>query len=206
VLVAYRLLQLAAPHPTNSVAKWLSSFPVVHLGLPQSAPYFLLERTAAAADLWARWGKRIAFSPAWLGTSSAGCNLRDVVAPHRRQGILPPEAHDQGEHSGSGELFGGAIGREIAADAGTGGRLVWGAGAALAYGLARRSGGRRVLSSAGVAGGLFSFIVAKYSAKSFVHHATIFKMNVESYRRRAALERKRCRGRPPTYPTISANA
>jgi hypothetical protein len=30
-----------------------------------------------------------------------------------------------------------------------------------------------------------------------VHHATIFEMNVESYRRRAALERKRGRGRPP---------
>ena len=31
-----------------------------------------------------------------------------------------------------------------------------------------------------------------------VHHATIFEMNVESYRRRAALERKRGLGRPPT--------
>jgi DNA replication protein DnaC len=31
-----------------------------------------------------------------------------------------------------------------------------------------------------------------------VHHATIFEMNVESYRRRAALERKRSRGRRPT--------
>ena len=30
-----------------------------------------------------------------------------------------------------------------------------------------------------------------------VHHATIFEMNVESYRRRTALERKRGRGRPP---------
>src|SRR5690348_10519073 len=39
-----------------------------------------------------------------------------------------------------------------------------------------------------------------------VHHATIFEMNVESYRRRAALERKRGRGRPPPHPTISANA
>ena len=38
-----------------------------------------------------------------------------------------------------------------------------------------------------------------------VHHATIFEMNVESYRRRAALERKR-RGRPPTHATITANA
>jgi DNA replication protein DnaC len=39
-----------------------------------------------------------------------------------------------------------------------------------------------------------------------VHHATIFEMNVESYRRRAALERKRGRGRPPIHATISANA
>src|SRR5216110_2234510 len=39
-----------------------------------------------------------------------------------------------------------------------------------------------------------------------VHHATIFEMNVESYRRRAALERKRARGRPPTHATITANA
>src|SRR5260370_17709787 len=35
-----------------------------------------------------------------------------------------------------------------------------------------------------------------------VHHATIFEMNVESYRRRAALERKRGRGRPPVHATI----
>jgi DNA replication protein DnaC len=39
-----------------------------------------------------------------------------------------------------------------------------------------------------------------------VHHATIFEMNVESYRRRAALERKRGRGRPPVHALISANA
>ena len=30
-----------------------------------------------------------------------------------------------------------------------------------------------------------------------VHHATIFEMNVESYRRRAALDRKHGPGRPP---------
>ena len=36
-----------------------------------------------------------------------------------------------------------------------------------------------------------------------VHHATIFEMNVESYRRRAALERKR--GRPPIHATMTAN-
>jgi len=35
-----------------------------------------------------------------------------------------------------------------------------------------------------------------------VHHSTIFEMNVESYRRRAALERKRGPGRPPTHATI----
>ena len=34
-----------------------------------------------------------------------------------------------------------------------------------------------------------------------VHHATIFEMNVESYRRRAALERKRGPGRPPGRAT-----
>lgn len=35
-----------------------------------------------------------------------------------------------------------------------------------------------------------------------VHHATIFEMNVESYRRRSALEGKRQRGRPAAYATI----
>jgi DNA replication protein DnaC len=35
-----------------------------------------------------------------------------------------------------------------------------------------------------------------------VHHATIFEMNVESYRRRSALERARGPGRPPTRATI----
>jgi DNA replication protein DnaC len=39
-----------------------------------------------------------------------------------------------------------------------------------------------------------------------VHHATIIEMNVESYRRRVALERKRGPGRPPTRATIKANA
>ena len=34
-----------------------------------------------------------------------------------------------------------------------------------------------------------------------VHHATILEMNVESYRRRAALERKRTAGRPPSRVT-----
>ena len=34
-----------------------------------------------------------------------------------------------------------------------------------------------------------------------VHHSTILEMNVESYRRRAAIERKRGPGRPPTRAT-----
>jgi DNA replication protein DnaC len=34
-----------------------------------------------------------------------------------------------------------------------------------------------------------------------VHHATIFELNVESYRRRAALERRKGPGRPPTRAT-----
>lgn len=36
-----------------------------------------------------------------------------------------------------------------------------------------------------------------------VHHATIFEMNVESYRRRSAMEAKRQRGRPSPYATIN---
>ncbi len=35
-----------------------------------------------------------------------------------------------------------------------------------------------------------------------VHHATILEMNVESYRRRTAIERKQGPGRPPTRATI----
>ena len=39
-----------------------------------------------------------------------------------------------------------------------------------------------------------------------VHHATIFEMNVESYRRRVALDRKRGPGRPPAHATIKERA
>ena len=35
-----------------------------------------------------------------------------------------------------------------------------------------------------------------------VHHSTILEMNVESYRRREAFDRKRGRGRPPAHATI----
>jgi hypothetical protein len=36
-----------------------------------------------------------------------------------------------------------------------------------------------------------------------VHHATIFEINVDSYRRRVALERKqKGPGRPPNHATI----
>ena len=38
-----------------------------------------------------------------------------------------------------------------------------------------------------------------------VHHATIFELNVDSYRRRAAIERKQGRGRPPISATINTN-
>jgi len=38
-----------------------------------------------------------------------------------------------------------------------------------------------------------------------VHHATIIEMNVESYRRRAAIERRRGPGRPPTRATPGTN-
>jgi DNA replication protein DnaC len=36
-----------------------------------------------------------------------------------------------------------------------------------------------------------------------VHHAMIFEMNVESYRRRQAIERKRGPGRPAAQATIA---
>ena len=36
-----------------------------------------------------------------------------------------------------------------------------------------------------------------------VHHATILELNVESYRRRAAVERRKGPGRPPTRATIN---
>jgi DNA replication protein DnaC len=39
-----------------------------------------------------------------------------------------------------------------------------------------------------------------------VHHATNLEMNVESYRRRAALDRKRGPGRPPSHATIKEKA
>ena len=39
-----------------------------------------------------------------------------------------------------------------------------------------------------------------------IHHATIFEMNVESYRRRTAMERKRGPGRPPTRATIKTSS
>jgi DNA replication protein DnaC len=39
-----------------------------------------------------------------------------------------------------------------------------------------------------------------------VHHATILEMNVESFRRKAALDRKRGRGRPPAHATPKENA
>jgi DNA replication protein DnaC len=43
------------------------------------------------------------------------------------------------------------------------------------------------------------------SIDRLVHHATIFEMNVESYRRREALERKKGTGRTPARATIKAS-
>src|SRR5690242_21721861 len=39
-----------------------------------------------------------------------------------------------------------------------------------------------------------------------VHHATIFEMNVESYRRRAAVQRRSGPGRPPNFATVKTSA
>jgi DNA replication protein DnaC len=39
-----------------------------------------------------------------------------------------------------------------------------------------------------------------------VHHATILEMNVESYRRKAAIERKRGRGRPAKKATVNSSS
>lgn len=38
-----------------------------------------------------------------------------------------------------------------------------------------------------------------------VHHSTIFEMNVESYRRRSAIEKSRAQGRPPLRATIKSS-
>jgi IstB-like ATP binding protein len=39
-----------------------------------------------------------------------------------------------------------------------------------------------------------------------VHHATILELNVESYRRRTAVERRKGPGRPPSRATINTAA
>ena len=39
-----------------------------------------------------------------------------------------------------------------------------------------------------------------------VHHATIFEMNVDSYRRKAAVDKARGAGRPPTHATIKGSS
>ncbi len=46
-------------------------------------------------------------------------------------------------------------------------------------------------------------VMALAAVDRLVHHATIFEMNVESYRRRTAIERKRGPGRPPTRATVN---
>ncbi|MBX9752196.1 MAG: IS21-like element helper ATPase IstB [Roseococcus sp.] len=49
-------------------------------------------------------------------------------------------------------------------------------------------------------------VMALAAVDRLVHHATIFEMNVESYRRRTAIERKRGPGRPPSRATINASS
>jgi DNA replication protein DnaC len=39
-----------------------------------------------------------------------------------------------------------------------------------------------------------------------VHHATIFEMNVDSYRRKAAVKKTRGAGRPPSRATIKSTS
>ncbi|HYH18866.1 MAG TPA: ATP-binding protein [Azospirillum sp.] len=60
-------------------------------------------------------------------------------------------------------------------------------------------------SSSGALCGVRGQAMTLAAIDRLVHHATIFEMNVESYRRRAALERKRGPGRPPSRATINAN-
>ena len=38
-----------------------------------------------------------------------------------------------------------------------------------------------------------------------VHHATLFELNVDSYRRRTAMDNKRSRGRPATRATLKTS-
>jgi DNA replication protein DnaC len=49
-------------------------------------------------------------------------------------------------------------------------------------------------------------VMALAAVDRLVHHATIFEMNVESYRRRAAMERKRGPGRPATRATAKTSS
>ena len=49
-------------------------------------------------------------------------------------------------------------------------------------------------------------VVALAAVDRLAHHATIFEMSVESYRRRTAVERKRGPGRPPTRATINTSS
>src|ERR671926_1143913 len=49
-------------------------------------------------------------------------------------------------------------------------------------------------------------VMALAAVDILVHHATIFEMNVESYRRRTAVDRKRGPGRPPTRATLKTSS
>ena len=43
------------------------------------------------------------------------------------------------------------------------------------------------------------------SVTRLVHHATLFELNVDSYRRRTAMENKRSQGRPATRATLKTS-
>lgn len=49
-------------------------------------------------------------------------------------------------------------------------------------------------------------VMALAAVDRLIHHATIFEMNVESYRGRIAVERKRGPGRPPARATINTSS
>ena len=50
---------------------------------------------------------------------------------------------------------------------------------------------------------MLSPLPKRRTADRLVHHSTILEMNVESYRRREAIDRKRGRGRPLAHATIN---
>ena len=82
----------------------------------------------------------------------------------------------------------------------------------IAFGASGRNGGfvfggfslgeRAILDTVGVDSGKKLYHMTLAAVDRLVHHSTIFEMNVESYRRRTAIERKQVgAGRPASYAT-----